>query len=689
MNRRDFLKSCFAIGATGLLAGCRGGFYSKNDLQKTNILFILADDMGYGDLGCYGAEKIKTPNIDRLATEGIIFTDGHCGASTCTPTRYGLLTGRHNWRSWLKYSALSTSAPLLIDEDRMTVASMLKSEGYSTSIVGKWHLGYGREEGFEDDRGDLAPNYWETRRSGPNWNGELKPGPLELGFDYSYVIPVANSFPPYVIVENHHVEGLRKDSPIGKMQSRNNGEMEGGEGARWKDEELVDKLTSKAVSQLEGFAKENTSTSSGQRKPFFLYYAPHQPHLPHRPNDRFKGSSQVGNYGDVIQELDWSVGEILKTLDRLGLSENTLVIFSSDNGAGSYGRPRHGHYPCGPLRGGKGDVTEGGHRVPLLARWPGKIKPGIRSKEIISTTDMLATFAAIIGKELPPGAGPDSYNVLPALLGQKLPDPDRPVVMSSGGTGALSIRAGKWKLIDGQGDCGYGEFVSKRPSPIPNPGDPPAQLYNLEEDLGETNNLYMQHPEIVHRLKVGLEKIKADENYNPTALEQPDETLTIEQLNALFPEPWSPQSKATLTKIGGKIAEVSSFNQGYEKENMLDGDPSTFWHTNFIGGDAKPPHYVVLHVPAGTHVTGLAYTAWIGGNGNGHVKEYAVSVSDDGKDWSDPILSGGLKTGVSDKQNISFPAPSSKPFIKFEVTAARSPKSRFLAAIGELDVLVK
>ena len=649
--------------------------------SKPNIIFILADDMGYGDLSCYGAVKIQTPNIDSLATEGILFTDGHCGASTCTPTRYGLLTGRHNWRSWLKYSALSTSAPLLIEEDRVTVASFLKSAGYSTSIVGKWHLGFGHEEGFEDNRGDTPPNYWETRGSGPNWNGELKPGPLEVGFDYSYVIPVANSFPPYVIVENHHVEGLRKDSPIGKMESRNNGRMEGGEGARWRDEELVDKLTSKAVSQLEGFAKE--------KKRFFLYYAPHQPHGPWRPNPRFKRTSQAKEYGDVIQELDWSVGEILKTLDRLGLSENTLVIFSSDNGSGS-GLSFNGHRPNGPLRGGKGDLTEGGHRVPLLARWPGRIKPGTRSAETITLTDMMATFAAMIGKRLPPGAGPDSYNVLPALLGQKLSDPQRPLVMSSGGTGALSIRTGKWKLLVGQGNCGYGEFFRKRPHPTPKPGDPPAQLYNLEEDLGETTNLYRQHPEIVHRLKVGLEKIKADENYNPTALEQPGETLTIEQLDALFPEAWGPpKSKATLTKIGGKIAAVSSFQPDREAVCMLDGDPSTFWHTRFTGGDAKPPHYVVLHVPAGTRVTGLAYTAWTGGNGNGHVKEYAIFVSDDGKNWGAPIQSGGLKTGDSGRQNISFPAPSDKPFIKFEVTASHSPEGRFLAAIGELDVLVK
>jgi len=494
LTRRAFLKA-LGVGAAAALTSRLPAAEAKH--QPPNILFILADDMGYGDLSCYGAEKIRTPNIDKLANQGVFFTDAHAECSTCSPTRYGLLTGRYCWRTWLKYSALSTSAPLLIEEGRMTVASLLKSAGYSTSIVGKWHLGFGREEGFENDRGNTPPNYWETRKTGPDWNGELKPGPREIGFDYSYVIPVANSFPPYVIVENHRVEGLRKDSPIGKLESKNFGRMEGGEGARWKDEELVDKLTGKAVSQLEGLAKK--------QEPFFLYYAPYQPHIPNRPNARFKGTSQVAAYGDVIQELDWSVGEVLNALDRLGLGENTLVIFSSDNGPAGNGAPRDGHWPRGrTMRGGKGDIWEGGHRVPFIARWPARIKPGTRSSETICLTDMLATFAALTGKSLPPGAGPDSYNVLPALLGRKLPDPDRPMVMLSGGQGMLAIRHGKWKLIDGQGSGGYQK--SK-----PQPGDPPAQLYDLEKDLGETANLYSQYPDIVQRLKQLLEKIKAAE----------------------------------------------------------------------------------------------------------------------------------------------------------------------------------
>ena len=473
-----------------------------------NIIFIMADDLGYADVSCYGAEKIQTPNIDRIAKEGTLFTDGHAGASTCTPTRYSFMTGRYNFRSWCTHSALSTSAPLLIEENRVTVASFLKSHGYVTSIIGKWHLGYGREEGFAKNRGSTPPNYWETRGQGPDWNGILRPGPQENGFDYSYVIPVANSFPPYVMVENDRVAGLRKDSPIGKLQSRNYGKMEGGEGARWKDEELIDKFADKLRWQLDKFAK--------QKQPFFLCYTPSHPHIgsrrvknqAHWPHKRFAGTSQAGPFGDTIHELDWSVGEILKSLDRLGLVDNTLVIFTSDNGG--YPRKFNGHYPPGPiLRGGKGDLVEGGTRVPFVARWPGRIPAGIVSKEIVSTTDMMATFAAAIDKALPQGAGPDSYNVLPALLGKQLPDPDRPIVFVSGGTGALSLRSGKWKLIEGQGNRGYGEMRRKSPWPAAKPGDPPDQLYNLDKDLGEANNLYHQHPEIVARLKRQLEVIKS------------------------------------------------------------------------------------------------------------------------------------------------------------------------------------
>ena len=490
--------------------------HAQGTPSRPNIIFILADDLGYGDLSSYGATAIQTPNIDRLAEEGVLFTDAHSPSSVCTPTRYGLLTGRYCWRTWLTRSALSSDAPLLIEEDRPTVASVLRSAGYYTAHIGKWHLGFGREDDYAKNReGQGEPNSWRSRKGGPDWNGQLKPGPLEVGFDYYYGLPIVNSYPPYVFVENHRVVGLDQDDPIGRMESRYLGEMQGGKAARWKDNELALELTAKTVSQVEKLAN--------QEQPFFLYYAPHQPHRPFTPNARFKGASQFGVYGDFIEELDWSVGEVLDAMDRLGLAENTLVIFSSDNGGladpassaaqrgAGYGdgatapaAPDVKHQANGPiLRGGKGDIWEGGHRVPFLARWPGKIKPGARSANTISLSDMLATFAAVAGVELLPEAGPDSFNVLPALLGGKLDDSlRRPRVMHSGGNGILAIREGPWKLIDGQGGGGYRDGKAK-------PGEPP-QLYNIAEDLGEKSDIYAQHPEIAHRLQQLLHKIKRE-----------------------------------------------------------------------------------------------------------------------------------------------------------------------------------
>jgi len=304
--------------------------------------------------------------------------------------------------------------------------------------------------------------------------------------------------------------------------------MKGGKGARWTDEELIDKFTSKLKSELHRLKKDD--------KPFFLYYPATHPHVgsrrvkgqAHWPHERFKKTSQAGPYGDTIHELDWSVGEILKTLEELNIADNTLIIFSSDNGSSQ--RNFKGHKANSILRGGKGDLTEGGHRVPFVVRWPDKIKAGTKSKEIISLTDMMATFAAIIDKDLPKGVAPDSFNVFPALLGKTLP-PDRLVVLSSGGTGDLAIRSGKWKLMLGHGNCGYKEFFGRSK---PKPTDPPAQLFDLDNDLSEKTNLYMKNPEVVYHLLLELKKIVADENYNPSSLSKAsEETPSIDDLNKM------------------------------------------------------------------------------------------------------------------------------------------------------------
>ena len=516
-NRRN-PQGLLRAGLLGLLmVGLPVSLCPQGSSSRPNIIFILADDLGYGDLSSYGATAIQTPNIDRLAEEGVLFTDAHSPSSVCTPTRYGLLTGRYCWRTWLTRSALSSDGPLLIEENRPTIASLLRAAGYYAAHIGKWHLGFGREDDYAKNRaGQGEPNSWRSRKGGPDWNGELKPGPLEVGFDYYYGIPIVNSYPPYVFLENHRVVGLDQDDPIGPMESRYLGEMQGGNAARWKDNELALELTARMVSQLEKLAN--------QEQPFFLYFAPHQPHRPFTPNARFKGASQFGVYGDFIEELDWSVGEVLEALERLELAEDTLVIFSSDNGGlmnpassaaqrgAGYGdgeaapaAPDVNHQANGPiLRGGKGDIWEGGHRVPFLARWPGKIKAGTRSEETISLSDMLATFAALVRQKLPPEAGPDSFNVLPALLGRKLDDsPRRPRVMQSGGiSGMLAIREGPWKLIDGQGGGGYRDGNAK-------PGESP-QLYNLAQDPGEKTDVYAQHPETAKRLQQLLHKIERE-----------------------------------------------------------------------------------------------------------------------------------------------------------------------------------
>ena len=286
-NQRKIQGLLLVAALAALASALSMCVHAPESPARPNILFILADDLGYGDLSSYGATAIQTPNIDRLAEEGVLFTDAHSPSSVCTPTRYGLLTGRYCWRTWLNRSALSSDAPLLIEDGRATVGSVLQAAGYSTAHIGKWHLGFGREDDYALNReGHGEPNAWRSRTGGPDWNGELKPGPLEAGFDYYFGIPIVNSYPPYVFVENHRVVGLDQDDPIGRMESRYLGEMRGGTAARWNDNELAMDLTARTVAHLEKLAT--------LEQPFFLYYAPHQPHRPFTPNARFKGGSQFG-----------------------------------------------------------------------------------------------------------------------------------------------------------------------------------------------------------------------------------------------------------------------------------------------------------------------------------------------------------------------------------------------------------
>lgn len=468
--------------------------------RPPNIVVILSDDVGYGDLGCYGATRVKTPNLDRLAAQGMRCTDAYAPAAVCTPTRFAMLTGQWAWRQ-KNTGILPGDAPLCILPGTITLPSLLREAGYATGVIGKWHLGLGTNK--------------------TDYNRELKPGPLEVGFDQAFIFPATLDRVPTVFVQDRqvvkydpadpilidyqkrigdepdgegHPEWLRlkvKNRPDHHLGTIHNGIsrigwMSGGRAARWKDEAMGDILTSQAVKFIEDH----------QRHPFFLYFATSEVHEPAVPALRFQGASQAGVYGDFLQELDSNVGEVLKALDRLGLAENTLVIFSSDNGAELFpnraylydegGRDLSGHRPNGVLRGGKGDPWEGGTREPFIARWPGKIKPGSESSAIISLVDLPATCAALVNRPLPKGAAPDSVNVLPALLGT---GPGREFVVEQHcrGGGGLALRKGPWKLI---------------------PRDGGAQLYNLGDDLSETTDVAAKHPEKVKELAALLRKVR-------------------------------------------------------------------------------------------------------------------------------------------------------------------------------------
>jgi arylsulfatase A-like enzyme len=461
--------------------------------DKPNIIFILADDIGYGDWGCYGATKVKTPNLDRLAAAGRRFTDAHSPSAVCTPTRYALLTGEYAWRK-PGTGILPGTAALIIEPGRVTVPSLLKLAGYTTGVVGKWHLGLGA----------TPPT---------DYNGEIKPGPLEIGFDYAWLLPATGDRTPCVWVENHRVVGLDPADPIRLDYTVQRGEPEsfvhgiprigkqtGGKAALWKDDEMADLLTKKAVAFIE----------KNKDKPFFLYFATHDIHVPRVPHARFRGTSQAGVRGDVIHEFDWSVGEVMAALDRLELARHTLIMVTSDNGgvldtngpdsvnSGTV-ETNNGHPHNGVLRGNKGSPYEGGTRVPFVARWPGHVKPGV-ADDLICHVDLLATAAALTGQRLPDSAGPDSFNILPALLGEKLDKPCRDHLIEHGS--ALAIRKGAWKLIPA-GAAGAGKGKKGKAK-----GPTRAELYNLADDLGETKNLAAEHPDLVKEMTALLQQAR-------------------------------------------------------------------------------------------------------------------------------------------------------------------------------------
>lgn len=470
-----------------ILMGLLFTFFSLQAQQKPNVIVIYVDDLGYGDLSCYGATKIATPNVDKLAKTGLRFTNGHTTSATCTPSRYALMSGEYPWREKGR-NILPGDAALVVSTEKITLPKVFKAAGYQTGIVGKWHLGLGD-------------------KVSKDWNGDISPGPNEIGFDYSFIFPATADRVPTVFMENHRVIGLDKNDtirvnyqkkignePIGKENpellklnasvGHNNtivngigriGFMEGGKKARWTDEELGPTFLFKAMN----FIEEN------QNKPFFLYYALHDIHVPRMPASMFKGKSSLGYRGDAILEMDWAVGELNKQLDRLGLTKNTIIIFSSDNGpvlddgyADDAVSKNEGHLPAGPLRGGKMQVYEGGTRVPFIISWPVQIKPAV-STAMVNQLDFLASFASYLKVPIKKDEAADSENHFNALIGKQQFGRN---VMIEEGFNNLAIVKDNWKYI----------------APFGKQGD---QLYDLNTDIAEKNNVADKFPVKTKELK--------------------------------------------------------------------------------------------------------------------------------------------------------------------------------------------
>ena len=453
-----------------------------------HIVIILVDDMGYGDPGCYNPNsKIATPTIDRLARGGMRFTDAHAPGTLCHPSRYGLLTGRYPFRadvgSWRRQG--------VIDKDQLTIASLLRSQGYRTAMVGKWHLGF-------DENG---------------YDKVLPGGPVDRGFDSFFGIRASTDIPPYFYIRDRRAVSPPTDR-IGANSSEGWSPIQG---AFWRKggiapglelKDVLPRFTDEAIEVIQSHAEAKSD------QPLLLYVAYPAPHTPWLPSKKFSGRSGAGMYGDFMMMVDAMIGRVLKALDDAEMSDNTLVIFSSDNGPVWYDADveRLGHDSVGGLRGMKADAWEGGHRMPFIVRWPGKVKAGSVSDQTICFTDVLATFAAVVGADLPAGGGPDSFNILPVLLGEHPEDkPIRGPVVIASGNGTMTIRSGPWKLITALGSGGF-----SKPSKIkPVPGGPVGQLYHLADDPGETINLYQEKPGVVQRLQKELTRIRTSGQSRP------------------------------------------------------------------------------------------------------------------------------------------------------------------------------
>ncbi len=486
MKRKDFILK-LGLGSAALAVSPYFDFSTLGkSKEKPNIIFIMTDDLGYGDLSCYNSESvIRTPNIDSMAKEGIRFTDAHSPSSVCTPTRYSVLTGRYTWRSRLKEGVFGGYNKPLIEEDRPTVASFLKEHGYSTACIGKWHLGLD----WQTKDGTQPPPDGDYEQLNIDFSKPITHGPNSLGFDYFFgTAGCTTDDPPMCFIENNRTVGIPDQFAIEDPanEDRDLLTVEG-----WRHEDADFEFMNKAISFIDKETKRGN--------PFFIYLPLSLPHIPWFPHEDFKGKSGAGPRGDQVLMTDYIVGKINDKIESLGIAENTLVVFTSDNG------PRegvNGHQSAGNFRGLKGSIWEGGHRVPFIAKWQGKIEAGTESDQLLVLTDLTATCAAILDKEYPKDKCEDTYNMLPALLGKDSETQIRDNAVHHSGSGVFAIRMGDWKLIPKieKGDYDLGQFEGGI-----------GHLYNLKVDPTESNNLYDQKPEIVSKMMKELERTKSGE----------------------------------------------------------------------------------------------------------------------------------------------------------------------------------
>jgi arylsulfatase A len=515
------LRASSAVGMLAALAFVAGAVApARAASPRPNIVYILCDDLGYGDVQTLSPERgaIPTPSIDRLAAQGMVFTDAHSPSAVCTPTRYGILTGRYSWRTTLQQGVFNGFSGPLVGAKRLTVPALLGQHGYDTTYIGKWHLGWdwARKGEAGPVSGDPAPN--EVDFTQP-----IRNGPTTRGIGSFFGISASLDMPPYIWIENDRTVGV---PTVEKAFHR--------PGPAHADFEAVDVLPAlvrRAVDYIHAHAQRKRAA-----RPFFLYLALTAPHTPLVPTPQWAGKSRLGLYGAFVMETDWAVGEVVSALDRSGLGESTLVILTSDNGYAPYAGVEsafrenavhelesRGHFPSGPYRGYKADIWEGGHRIPFIARWPGNVRPASTSTQTICLTDLMATSAELVGARVPPDAGEDSVSILPALRGTDR-GPLRDATVHHSVDGRFSIRQGRFKLILCAGSGGWSR---PRDAEARELGLPPVQLYDLEADPGERHNLQGRHPEVVARLTKLLERYVAEGRSTPGAPQTNDALVDL------------------------------------------------------------------------------------------------------------------------------------------------------------------